>query len=472
MPACPTWRVALPATAALVLFLCPNAAVADTATLAPTPDITVAKATPATADSASVAIHADGDPTKRAYLRFDARSVTGTVSKATLRLYVTNATPNGPITYAANPSGITNSTTWKSQPGPSGSALSNLGSVNVNAYVSINVTSLVASDSDHIIGLALLPDGPDGFAASSREAAANHPQLVVETTTTTTPPPPTSSCSFASAVQVGSIGWNISASGTMELSGVAASRRNPGVYWTHNDSGDMQRVFSMTEGGKVLGEYRVSTSKQRDWEDIAVGPGPTSGTNYVYVGDIGGNGGLAKPRVFRFAEPSVSTTQSKVTKTLSGVQALNFVYPGGSTHNAETLMVDPLTGDIYIVTKHGADGVSIVYRAAYPQSTSTTNALTEVARFTATGSIDSQRATTGGDISADGTKIIVRTYSTAYVWNRPFGTSVGSAMSGSRCNTFQLHSEPQGEAVGFKTNGDLLTLSEGNAHPIWRYAAQ
>ena len=74
-----------------------------------------------------------------------------------------------------------------------------------------------------------------------------------------------------------------------EASGIVASRRNPGVLWVHNDSGDMARVFAITASGEFLGVCNIAGATARDWEDIAIGPGPDPDQHYLYLGDIGDN---------------------------------------------------------------------------------------------------------------------------------------------------------------------------------------
>src|SRR5687767_12057876 len=54
-----------------------------------------------------------------------------------------------------------------------------------------------------------------------------------------------------------------------EGSGIAASRRHPGVLWAHNDSGD-PLIFALNEQGKVTGRVRLNGAEVDDWEDIAV----------------------------------------------------------------------------------------------------------------------------------------------------------------------------------------------------------
>src|SRR5688572_32868052 len=68
-----------------------------------------------------------------------------------------------------------------------------------------------------------------------------------------------------------------------ESSGLAASRRFPGVVWTHNDGG-FQFLFAVNQAGKMLGAFQV-VGNLVDWEDIA-----TDGAGNLYLADTGTNG--------------------------------------------------------------------------------------------------------------------------------------------------------------------------------------
>ncbi len=155
-----------------------------------------------------------------------------------------------------------------------------------------------------------------------------------------------------------------------EASGLAASRANPGVLWVHNDSGDTARVFAMNVQGTHLGIYNLSGASATDWEDTAVGPGPVEGQSYLYLGDIGDNNAVRSTiRVYRAPEPAVSPSQPPVNVDLSDVATTTLQYPDGP-RDAETLMIDQATADLYIVSKR--ETPSRLYRAAFPQSTSET----------------------------------------------------------------------------------------------------
>ena len=171
---------------------------------------------------------------------------------------------------------------------------------------------------------------------------------------------------FLAGVQVGALGY----SQIDEASGIVASRKNTDVLWVHNDSGDGPYVYAMNREGDHLGRYYISGASATDWEDIAIGPGPVAGESYLYCGDIGDNSAVRSSiKIYRIVEPTVSSTQSPVNATLYGANSIEMIYPDGA-RDAETLMVDPVNRDLYIVSKR--DSLSRVYRAAYPQSTSMT----------------------------------------------------------------------------------------------------
>lgn len=247
-----------------------------------------------------------------------------------------------------------------------------------------------------------------------------------------------------------------------ETSGLEVSSVNTGVLWLHNDSGDSPRTFAISSKGELLGEYTLSGAAAVDWEDMALGPGEKVGKPYLYLGDIGDNpSSRSNIMVYRVAEPTVSATQSPVKETLSGVETLTFEYPDGA-HNAETLLVDPKTGDLYIVAKTGALPAGI-YRSAAPQAPGTTRTLTKI------GEVSLGVNITGGDISDDGTEVLLRTYTAAYLWHWPSGASLAEALSGTKCMV-PAATEPQGEAISFEPKTkNYYTLSEKTSQPLYLY---
>ncbi len=259
-----------------------------------------------------------------------------------------------------------------------------------------------------------------------------------------------------------------------ELSGLAASRRHPGVWWVHNDSGDSARIFAIDAEGRLLGIYRLAGLTMLDYEDIAVGPGPEGGPDWIYVGDIGDNGrNRSSIAVHRVAEPEVDPEQESVSVDLPGAELLPMVYPGGDRFDAETLLADPVNGDLYVVTKDGG-GSSGVFRYAAPPEPGVTRVLEKVAdlRFGAGGIPSADVRVTGGDIRADGAEILLRTYADAFLWPRSAGEDPATALSRPPC-AVSLRIDagwPQGEAIGFEAvGGEYRTASEGVGPPLVFY---
>ena len=248
--------------------------------------------------------------------------------------------------------------------------------------------------------------------------------------------------------------------------------------------GDADQIYAIDVSGAILGTYTISvTPGARDPEDIAVGPGPLNGEDnpatgyYIYWGDIGDNSNqYVEIWVKRIPEPPVVPELAPFSVTLSaedGVDVITLRYPTGehapSHKDAETLMVDPLNGDIYVVSKRMFPNK--VYRAAYPQSTSGATTMAYVATLPTTVGL---AWITGGDISPDGRLIIVKNDGVtdrANIWVRATGTDMGEALGHAPC-LFTLHAEPQGEAIGFDCDGTgFYTASEAHhdSEPIWYY---
>lgn len=249
-----------------------------------------------------------------------------------------------------------------------------------------------------------------------------------------------------------------------EASGIAASRRNLGVLWVHNDSGDSARLFALNLQGRLLGIYNIVGAEAWDWEDMAIGPGPTPGVDYLYIGDIGDNDEqerAVRPYVtlYRVPEPRVSLTQTPGTFELTGAATVNVRYPGGA-RDAETLMVDPLNRDLYIVSK--GDVRSRIYRLAYLQWTGGTRVLTPEGELSWPGAV-------AGDISPAGDEILVKSDAEVYLYARPSGVGVREALRGpGRMLPYTV--ERQGEAIGFCAQGSgYFTVSEGLHQPIYYY---
>ncbi len=250
-----------------------------------------------------------------------------------------------------------------------------------------------------------------------------------------------------------------------EISGIVASRRQPGIWWVHNDSGDTARIFAIGDDGATRGEFALTGSTNFDWEDIAIGPGPVAGIDYLYVSDTGDNAlTRTEVQVYRVPEPAVAATAGAFE--LGGVETLRFRFPDGAK-NAESLLVDPRNGQLMIVQKRSIGGPAKVYRAPANVVAGSLSTLTKVG--TVTLEPGWMNAATGIDMSADARVIAVRTYAGVLVYRVGSGQSVKAALGGTACLA-NAAIEPQGEAIGFDADSlGFVTTSEGGNEALHHY---
>ncbi len=250
-----------------------------------------------------------------------------------------------------------------------------------------------------------------------------------------------------------------------EVSGVVFSRRDPGVLFVHNDSGDAARVYALSTTGQLVAQLDLSGVEARDIEDIA------ADERFLYLGDIGDNEERRESvSVYRVPQPKLKGGGDFELLEPARPEILTLVYPDGA-HDAEALLVDPRDESLIVVTKARAGPSLVMSAGPAPWSRGGPVRLTEVARLELGWSwLGPSQMATGGDISADGSRIAVRTYTHLHLFERGRNESLSQALErrGSCATVLQL--EPQGEAIAFgASRGALWTLSEGKNQPIRRY---
>ena len=254
-----------------------------------------------------------------------------------------------------------------------------------------------------------------------------------------------------------------------ESSGLVASRRSPGLFWTHNDSGDGPLLYAFDREGRRRGVWSVTGAKANDWEDVAAGPGPQKGQSYLYVGDIGDNErGRKQIIVYRVAEPAV-TADTVVNNSVEPYQtataeAIHLKYPDGR-HDAEALAVHPATGDLYVITKtRNPAAAAGVYKLAAPYSVDAVNTLRKVGEVRVPSLFPGM--ITGADISPDGSRVVLCDYFNAYELVSNAGGGLDEVWK-QKPAVVRLGSRPQGEAVCYTLNGQsILATSEGSPSAV------
>jgi hypothetical protein len=242
--------------------------------------------------------------------------------------------------------------------------------------------------------------------------------------------------------------------GLTESSGLAASQRHEGVYWTMNDGG-APVLFAFDRSGVARGKVRVTGVKVVDWEGLSLGPGPVKGRSYLYIGDIGDNALRRKSiTVYRVEEPDLDDAATKPA------EAIRLTYPDGP-HDAEALAVHPRTGDLYVVIKsRERNGV---YKAAAPLSTKRVNRLKHIADANLPGgallTLMVGRVT-GGDISPDGRRVVLCDYLQG--WEASVPGSDFDRVWKAKWRSIGLGARGQGEGIAYSSDGrSVLATSEG-----------
>ena len=236
-----------------------------------------------------------------------------------------------------------------------------------------------------------------------------------------------------------------------ESSGIAPSRLYKGVYYTFNDSGDTARFFKFNTNGTILGVFNVPNAKNIDWEDMA--SATLNGKSYLFFGDIGDNAGRRKSIfVYRVPEPTSTTAFADQTYELR--------YPDGS-HNAETLLIHPKTGDITIVTKAALHPAGIYFLPRPRANGSYT--LKKLSDIEVNGFMREAKLITGGAWSPDGKHVVLRTYLGAY----EFSSSDALHWFEKKPVNVRTNLEMQGEGITYSADGSaLLTTTEGAPCPV------
>jgi len=241
----------------------------------------------------------------------------------------------------------------------------------------------------------------------------------------------------------------------IEASGIVISIANPGHLWTHEDKNNTNEIFLLDAlTGETVASYELTGIFNRDWEDIEIGPGPIDGVNYIYLGEVGDNDRVYRDyKIYRFEEPVFKEGHRGKKNPIVNeeIQTIQFNYPENKRHDVETLLLDPWTKDLFLITKR--DFFSIIYVLPFPQNTDQETQPILVGEFPFTRAV-------GGNISLDGSEMLIKTYDFIMHWERNEGEDMVDMFLKNPKLAPYNPTEPQGEAICFDINKGYFTLSE------------
>ena len=198
-----------------------------------------------------------------------------------------------------------------------------------------------------------------------------------------------------------------------ESSGMVKSRIYDNVFWTHNDSGDIARLFAIDRDGNLITPSGTSAYKgvtvigalNSDWEDMA-----SDNSGNLYMGDIGNNNKDKELfTVYRIREPlPIGDTSALVEQTIK----LYFPDKENPTSRQRQVNAEALfwaKDHLFIITKGGKSRFTDLYSLLL-DNLEDENPLTLIASFDFKGMV------TGADASPDGKQLVVLTYNGVWLF--------------------------------------------------------
>jgi hypothetical protein len=251
--------------------------------------------------------------------------------------------------------------------------------------------------------------------------------------------------------------FNIADPGLNELSGFAASRTYPGLIWAHNDSGDTARLFLINKTGNTVATVVLEGIEARDWEDISAAAG------YLYIGDIGDNMRVMENiKIHRFQEPKLDPQKlgQYISLASANIETATVTYPDGP-RDAESLAVGP-DGSILIVSKSFGGSNFYVSQTVFRRGAVSLKKIGSTFQFGGVGLFT--KLATSGDLSRDGKKLLIGTYSQLYEFalTRPFDFA---SIDTQNPKIQDLPSLKQSESACYDLDGKQIYVSSEKAKP-------
>lgn len=263
-------------------------------------------------------------------------------------------------------------------------------------------------------------------------------------------------CQKSPAEADGPVAYPMASGVLEEASGIADSRLNAGMLWVQEDSGNPAELSLLSHQGQFVKSISVKGVVNTDWEDLALAAGPDPALRYLYIADIGDND-QKRERINILRAPEVAASASEIVAETFPVK-----YEDGP-HDAEAIIIEPGSLDIYIITKR--DAKSGVYVVKFPYSTATLNIATKVAELPYNGVVSAA-------IQNDGAAVAVKDYLSIRLYTRLPGEKI-SAVLAKPFTSLPYQVEQQGEAICFSNDGKYyFTLSEkqGGTVSLMRYS--
>jgi hypothetical protein len=282
----------------------------------------------------------------------------------------------------------------------------------------------------------------------------------------------TTNLPFAGPIEAGTL----SEPQNREASGLAASRRTPGLLWVHNDSGGEPVLYGIDANtGQSRGRVVVRGVTNTDWEDIA--SFEHDGAAWLVIGDVGDNTAKRSFILLHFVrEPDANELSPARDTEISPAYTLRVAYED-LARDCESIAVDAREGAVYLLSKR--DSVPRLYRVPLAPSKDLVIArrVGEVPELPQpdvlqrllkipTGAYRGEP--TAMDFAADGSAAVVLTYGDTLLFPRAANETWAQALA-KKPVILAPHDLPQAEAACFSADGRAIFLASEESMRLLRY---
>tara|TARA_B100000941_G_scaffold290599_1_gene273749 strand:+ start:980 stop:1840 length:861 start_codon:yes stop_codon:yes gene_type:complete len=243
-----------------------------------------------------------------------------------------------------------------------------------------------------------------------------------------------------------------------EASGLVESVENSNSLWTHNDGGDGPFLYLISSfDAKILKKISLVGIKNEDWEDLAIGPSILGDTStYIYLGDIGDNKkNKTIKKIHFFREPKIKDFDNELIE-INHIKTISF-YSEKKIENFETLMIDPNSKELFLIAKNKKKKQNI-----YKIDTENIeiDEIQKAKKYLTLNLKNLKGEITGGEISRNGQKCLIKTYKNVFLWERKKDEKWKNIWSQAP-KILKYIPESQGEAICWSNDENAyFTLSE------------